>query len=131
MRNRHARHSSAPNPACPWALATSRPRPTTMIRHGTLTLFAALNYLEGKLITPKPPNPTSRAPRARTSCARSRRHEARWPPTKPLSHVNLFARHYTSGRCWIVEGDVDIVFSARLEHLQPESEYLCRRLQVL
>src|SRR6266513_5109005 len=52
MRNRNARHSSAPNPACPWALATSGPRPTTISATGrSLTLFAALNYLEGKLIT--------------------------------------------------------------------------------
>jgi hypothetical protein len=31
--------------------ATSRPRPTTTSAHGTLTLFAALNDLDGKLST--------------------------------------------------------------------------------
>src|SRR5437016_14373198 len=51
MRNRNARHSSAPKPGLPLGIGHIKTKTHDYIRHGTLTLFAALNYLEGKLIT--------------------------------------------------------------------------------
>lgn len=40
-----------PNPACRLGIGHIRTRTHDYKRHGTITLFAALNYLEGKLIT--------------------------------------------------------------------------------
>ena len=50
-RNHNVRRWSVPNRDCRWASGISKTTTHDYIRHGTLTLFAALNYLEGKLIT--------------------------------------------------------------------------------
>src|SRR5690349_6681676 len=39
-------------PGLPLGIGHIRTKTHDYVRHGTLTLFAALNYLEGKLITP-------------------------------------------------------------------------------
>ena len=51
MRNRNAKRSSARRRVCLWGIGHIRTKTHDYARHGTLTLFAALNYLAGKLIT--------------------------------------------------------------------------------
>jgi hypothetical protein len=40
-----------PPPGSPLGIGHIRPKTHDYVRHGTLTLFVALDYLEGKLIT--------------------------------------------------------------------------------
>ena len=49
MKRASARPSNAPSPACLWARDTFAPRTHDYYRHGTVTLFAALDYLSGKV----------------------------------------------------------------------------------
>jgi hypothetical protein len=51
MRKANARHWSDPNQACRWHLGIPALKTHDYRRHGTVTLFAALNYLEGTLIS--------------------------------------------------------------------------------
>jgi len=57
MRRANARRWSGPSPACLLASATFAPRPT-YIRHGTITLFAAMNYLDGRILSTTAPKHT-------------------------------------------------------------------------
>lgn len=51
MKKIRFRPWSERSPDCLWASATSRQNPMIYTRHGTVTLFAALDYLQGKLIS--------------------------------------------------------------------------------
>jgi len=51
MRRANAKRSSGHNRDCRWVWGISRPRLNDYRRHGTVTLFAAMNYLDGKLIS--------------------------------------------------------------------------------
>lgn len=58
MRRVSVRRWNVPSRACPWGPADIRTRTHDYYRHGTVTLFAALNYLDGKILSRTEPRHT-------------------------------------------------------------------------
>ena len=60
MKRRRSKPCNAANRACRWPKATLRTETHDYYRHGTVTLFAALDYLEGKVLARTAPKHTTR-----------------------------------------------------------------------